>query len=203
MSQNMPPSVSTITTGQSAKFADLIIAALRKSGLPSEPTQKVLEDQGAALAHEVVALVRQRVEAISDLIVRHVSVNRSRSRQEAIRATNMAEYLDDGVVATMPQGEGDTAAVHFFKLDRYISDDDVEKEYALRGLKPADPYALAAVNEADPAFADEHPNCTHWKDAHGNWCYAAFDRWCDERSVDVYRSGDRWIDHWWFAGVGK
>lgn len=204
MSQNMSPSeVGTITTGQTVKWNDILVAALRKSGLPSEPTQTVLENQGAALAHEFVAMVRARVEAISDLIVRRVSVIRSRTREETIRATDRAEYLNDSVVATMPQGEGDTAAVHFFKLDRYVSDADVEREYELRGLKPADPYALAAVNEADPAFADEHPNCTHWEDENGNWCYAAFYRRDDDRFVFVDRN-DGWGGvGWWFAGVGK
>ena len=105
----------------------------------------------------------------------------------------------------------------------YISDDDLEKEFELRGLKPADPISVAAVNEADPAFADEKPHGTHWKDAKGKWCYAAFhrwdddgrhvlvnrydsdwlDRWGDGREVNICRSDDDWDDYWWFAGVRK
>lgn len=142
-------------------------------------------------------------EMLGNLIVRHVSVNRSRSAQEAIDATGRNKYLDDNVVATMPQGEGDEADVFFFKLARIASDEEVEKEYELRGYKPADPYALAAVNEADPSFADEHPNCTHWKDANGNWCYVAFNRWNDERDVYVFRHDFGWSDYWWFAGRRK
>ena len=96
----------------------------------------------------------------------------------------------------------------FFKPDLsqhndFISDDDLEKEFELRGLKPADPVSVAAVNEADPAFADEKPHGTHWKDAKGNWYYAAFFRWNGKRRVDVDRSGNDWDDRWWFAGVRK
>ena len=85
-----------------------------------------------------------------------------------------------------------------------MSDDDLEKEYDLRGLKPADPFSLGAVNEDDPALADTKPNCTHWKDANGKWCYVAFRHWGgDERIVSVFRYDDRWLDRWWFAGLRK
>lgn len=103
----------------------------------------------------------------------------------------------------MPRGDGDESDVIFFKPGRSVSDVDLDKEYALRGLVPADPYALAAVNEADPAFADEHPNGTHWKDADGNWCYTAFNRWNDGRFVDVCRDVRGWFAYWWFAGLRK
>jgi hypothetical protein len=124
---------------------------------------------------------------------------------EAISATGRKQYLNDSVVASIPQGEGDEAEdMIFFKLGRNINDADLEKEYDLRGLKPADLYALAAVNESDPAFADKHPNGTPWKDADGEWCYAAFLRWYDdERSVSVNRSIGGWVGVWWFAGIRK
>lgn len=38
----------------------------------------------------------------------------------------------------------------------HINDAHLEKEYELRGLKSADPYSQSAVNEVDPAFADDH-----------------------------------------------
>ncbi|MFA5942775.1 MAG: hypothetical protein WC798_03860, partial [Candidatus Paceibacterota bacterium] len=110
------------------------------------------------------------------------------------------QYTDADVVAEMPKGEGAEANVVFFKLGRYISDDDLEKEYEMRGLVPVDPFALAAINEADPAFADEHPNCTHWKDKNGKWCYTVFRRWGDDRRVRVGRSDGGWGGGWWFAG---
>lgn len=202
MTQVMTPS-APITQGQIGKFCDLLSAALRKSGLPSEPTQQILESQGGTLAEEFVASIRARVELISGLIVRHVKVDRTRTPQAALAATGRKQYITDTVVATMPHGEGEETEVVFFKVGRYLSDDQLEERCKLRGLKPADPYSQSAVNEADPAFADNYPNGTHWKDAEGNWCYSAFDRWDDERDVNVRRYGHGWEGRWWFAGLRK
>lgn len=204
-----PSEVKPITPGQAGKFYDVFVAALCKSGLPSEPTQQILENQGGVLADEFVVAVRRRVEAISNTIVRHVKVNRNRTPQKMLDATGRKQYVTSNVVKAMPHGEGDEVDVYFFKPDSsaynkngWISDNNLKKEFELRGLKP-DPYAVAAVNEADPAFADEHPNGVHWKDADGNWCYATFDRWDGERSVSVDRDDDDWDDCWSFGGVRK
>ena|SRR3989344_1665272 len=195
--------VKGITAGQIGKIYDVLVAALQKSNLPSKETQQVLEIQGGALADEFVVMLRKRVDAISDMIIRHVTVNRSRTPEQALDATKRTTYLNASVVATMPQGSGDEVEVFFFKLGRYVSDADLDKEYELRGLKPADPYTLAAVNDADPAFADDHPNGTHWKDENGSWYYAAFHSWHDERHVDVLHNDYGWDDGWWFAGCRK
>ncbi|OGG73207.1 hypothetical protein A3A38_02325 [Candidatus Kaiserbacteria bacterium RIFCSPLOWO2_01_FULL_53_17] len=201
MDKTMTP--SAITAGQIGKIQELLGARLRKSRLPSEPVQQVLATQGDAVADEMLAAIRTRVEAICNMIVRHVNVNRARTPQEALKATGRNVYANDSVVKTMPKGEGDEAEVHFFKHSRWISDDDLEEEYEKRGLTAVDPYSLAAVNEADPGFADTHPNGTHWKDANGKWCYAAFDRWLDGRRVNVHRRGNDWRGDWWFAGLRK
>lgn len=205
MSKIMSPSeVTPITSGQAAKFLDIQMAALRKSGLPSKPTQQVLESQGAALADEFVAAVRKRVEVVSSMIVHHVKVNRARTPEKMLDAMGRKQYTDRKAVDAMPKGGRDEDDVFFFKLGRNISNDDLEREYELRGLKPADPYTQAAVNEADPTFADDRPNGTHWKDAKGNWCYAAFARWDGvERGVYVNSDGDGWYGDWLFAGVRK
>jgi hypothetical protein len=191
-----------VTEGQIGKLNQNLTARLlkHKGELPSDLFQKVLGDD--TLLDEFYASIRKRVEAISDMIVRHVAVNRKRSPMETINATGRNKYVSNGVVAIIPKGEGEEADVFFFKLNRYISDNDLEKEYELRGLKP-DVYAQSAVNEADPVFADEHPNGTHWKDENGNWCFAAFDRDGGERGVSVYRSYGGWRGGWWFAGVRK
>jgi len=155
--------------------------------------------------------VQRRVEAVSGMIVRIVNNVIARTPRVALEATGRQLYVDDDVVATMPKGAKGKAPVYFFKPDPsaydvngLISDDNVEKEFDRHGLKPVDPYRLAAVNEADPAFADEHPNATHWKGADGKWCYAAFYRWGDGgRSVRVDRDDYDWGGHWWFAGCRK
>ncbi len=202
--------IESVTPGQAGKLYDMFVASLCKSGAQKEPSQQVIEHQGTQVVRDMVAVFCKYVEAISNLIVRHATVNRTRTPTEAIDATGRNKYLTDDVVKTMPRGEGDEVDVVFFKPDEsaydkhgLISDDEVARQYELRGFKPADPYALAAVNEADPAFADEHPNGTHWQDANGNWCYAAFGRWRDERGVHVHRHGYDWRGRWWFAGLRK
>ena len=192
-----------VTEEQIGKLNQNLTAKLlkNKGELPSDLFQKVLGDE--TLMDEFYASIRKRIEAISSMITRIVKVNRNRSAKEALKATGRNQYVDDSVLKTMPQGEGEDTEVVFFKIGRQISMDNLEKEYALRGLKPADPYSQAAVNEADPAFADEHPNGTQWKDGDGKWCYAFFCRGGDERNLFVDRLDFDWNDDWWFAGVRK
>ncbi len=202
MTDVMTPSV-TMTDRQIDKAADVFRAALRRhrAEFGSEAVQQVLgcPDFGP----DLLAVFRRRVEMMSNLIIRKVKVNRDRTPQTALDATGRVQYTNRKVVDAMPRGEGEEVEVFFFRLGRFVSDAELDSEYALRGLVPADPISVAAVNEADPAFADEKPHGTHWKDAEDNWCYATFDRWVDERLVDVDRSGRDWDDYWWFAGCRK
>ena len=197
-----------MTDGQIENAVNKLRDAMRRhrSEVSSDVAQQVLGVENLGMM--MFTPFRERTEAVSNLIVRTDKVNRSRSQQEAIEATGRAQYTDRKVVDAMPKGEGDEVEVVFFKPDLsqrngFISDDDLEKEFELCGLKPADPVSVAAVNEADPAFADEKPNGTHWKDAKGNWCYATFRRWFGGREVRVRRDGSDWDDYWWFAGVRK
>lgn len=194
---------STMTDGQIDKAVDLFRAGLRKhrSEFGSDAMQQTLGNK--ELVPELLGVFRKYVEMISDCVVRHFTCNRARTPNEVLNATGREQYIDREVVNSMPRGEGEEGDVAFFNLGRYVSDDNLEKEYELRGLKPADPYSLAAVNAADPAFADEHPNGTHWKDKNGNWCFAAFGRCADERRVGVRRRGGGWGGRWWFAGFRK
>lgn len=198
----------SITAGQIGKIQEILGAGLRKSGLPSEPVQRVIETQGDSLVAELVSTVRKHVEAVNNMIVRHVKANRTRSPREVLEATGRKQYVDNDVIKAMPKGDEDEGDVYFFKPDLsarrgHISDDDLEKEFESRGFKPADPYKLAEVNADDPSFADTHPNATHWQDENGKWCYAACLRWFDERYVYVNRDAYDWYDYWWFAGLRK
>ena len=197
-----------MTDGQIENAVNKLRDAMRKhrSSITSDVAQQVLGVENLGMM--MFTPFRVRAEAVSSLIVRKAKVNRSRSQQEALDATGRAQYTDRTVVDSMPKGEGDEVEVVFFKPDLsdkngFITDDDLEKEFSLRGLKPADPLSVAAVNEADPAFADEKPHGTHWKDTEGNWCCAAFSRWRGERGVRVNHYDYDWYDHWWFAGVRK
>ena len=192
-----------MTDGQIENVVNKLRDALRKhrSEFSSEPVQQVLGVEN--LGMELMAPFRQRVEAVSNMITRRAKVNRTRNAQVAIDATGRRQYTDKDVVDAMPNGEGEEVEVVFFNLGRYVSDTDLDKEYELRGLKPADPFSLAAVNEVDPAFADQKPNVTHWKDSNGKWCYAAFYQWYGERLVYALRHVSGWVGGWWFAGLRK
>jgi len=202
MAQPMSPSaVTPITRGQMGKFYDVFVVALEKSGLPSEPTQRVLESQGGPLADECVAALRKRVEAISDMIVRHVkNIDRTLTPQQMLDATGRHQYTDMKVVASMPRDGRTEDDVFFFPLRRFASPAEVAEALKFRGLKP-DPYAQAKVNIDDPDFANEHLNGCQWQDADGQHCFATFGRWCGGRHVDVYRNDHDWYYYWWVGGV--
>jgi hypothetical protein len=198
--QSMTPSM---TDGQVDKLVANFRAHVVKHAneIGSEAAQVAL---GASeLAAEMFAPFRKRAEAVSGMIIRHVAVDLSLSAQDAIKATGRAMYLNDSVVATMPRGVSTEVDVHFFRLGRYVGSADLLKEYELRGLEPVDPFLLAAVNQADPAFADSHPNGTQWTDAKGKFCCTLFHRWNDERIASVYQDGGGWCGYWWFAGARK
>lgn len=203
MTNIMTPSTEVITAGQIGKIQENLGAALRKSGLQNESVQKAIEQNGSAIIDEMVVVLRKYAEKFCNLFTRFTKVDRSLKPQAILDATGRKQYTDSVIVADMPKGDGDEAEVVFFKLGHFVNDADLEKEYEMRGLVPADPYSLAKVNQDDLAFADEHPNGTHWKNTQGNWCFASFNRWDGERTVDVNRLDSGWHDYWSFAGLRK
>ena len=212
MTQIMSPSVQEqetvgITDGQIDKASDVLRAALRKYRGEFDNTEAAQQSVTAKeLGPDLLAVFRKHYGRFSNLIVRVVRPDRNRTPKAVIDATGRNHLCaNDRVVASMPRGIGEEVKVVFFRLRISINDDDLEKEYELRGLKSADPYSLAKVNEDDPAFADEHPNGTHWKDTDGNWCSAMFNRLrYGGREVIVQRYGDD--GHYsdlWFAGLAS
>lgn len=212
-SANEPNGPKVITGPQIDKAVGLYRALLVKhaSELASGSVQLVLGDPG--LAGEMLSVFRRRVEEAKvreivcrRVIVRRVRVDRTLTPMQAIAATGRNKYVDDKIVATMPTGDGGEVDFHFFQPEPeewtrpgFMSDDDLAKALKKRRLK-SDPRAQAKVNEDDPAFADDHPNGTHWKDG-DHYNFAAFRGWDDERRVDVVRRSGGWSDGWWFGGV--
>jgi len=70
--KDVSPSEETITGGQIVKLTDVIAAKLRKSGLPSDASQQVIELQGAKIAEKVVEDFRTRVEAYQRATEPHI-----------------------------------------------------------------------------------------------------------------------------------
>ena len=149
-------------------------------------------------------LVDQVRSDMQNTIVRMVrNIRRNRTPEQAINDTGRNKYVTDSVVATMPVGQGpEEVELVYFRLGRFVYADELEREYETRGLTP-DPQAQTADNEADPAFADEHPNTCLWNRDGKVSSYLTFYRWDDERRVYCRRSGDFWHGFWWFAGVRK
>lgn len=194
-----PSNEKSVTKGQAGKFSDLLVSALVKSALPSEPTQIVLEQQGQEIVTQFVAMVRERVEFQTGLVVRTVKVNRTRSGADAVKATGRTVYANDAVVASMQHGNDDEVEIVFFPIKRTSSNKEVLARYEASGLMPVDPFALCDYNAVDPAFADTHPNATIWDSN----CYAAFGTFDGDRGVYVLRHDNDWYGRWWFAGVRK
>jgi hypothetical protein len=88
--------------------------------------------------------------------------------------------------------------VHFVPTKRYVPVAEVPAFLAQHGLVP-DPRAQAAVNEADPAFADTVRNGSQW----GDNCDLEFSCRDEGRIVRCGRHYDDggWDSRWWLAGV--
>ena len=180
----------------------------RKREIPRDLFSQIIETE--MLPGDIYDVIMRSHMKTGTLKVRTVRVDRTRTPQEVLDATDMAQYVNGAIVANMPRGEGEEVEVIFFKPSNYffrnglIRDEDLEKAYDLVGLYPADAYSLCAVNAADPTFSEECPNGTHWKDADGKWCFAAFDYWKgDGYNVYVNQHPYRWSEHYLFAGFRK
>lgn len=162
-----PLTPSPMTDDLFEKIVDNVRAGLRKSRqyYNMADVQQALEKGGLdkLLITETEAVVEQVIAKVANTIVRIATVYRDRKPQKMLDATERIQCTDKTVVASMPShgtGTQENVEVVFFKLNRCVSDDELEKEYEARGLV-SDPYAQAQVNVDDPAFATEHLNGTH------------------------------------------
>ena len=154
---------------------------------------------------------------VVDLVIfRNVKVDRNRTPLQVVEATG---YTGKGIhfiadCSSMLRGEKEEVDVYFFPLRKYTGIDEIEKEYALRGLTP-DPYAQCAIIEANPNFVDEHPNFSQWdvyeydqtnyagkKVGKSLGCSAIqFRLSCDCREVWVVGAHRGWNEGLWVCGV--
>lgn len=122
--------------------------------------------------------------------------------QQLLDSTGRLQYTDKNVVNSVIPHE--LQKIEFFKLDTYLSAEELEKEYERRNLTPADPYALALyANDNQNEFDEKKYIATQWKDKNGEFCYLTFDGWYGRRSVHCHRSADGWSDSWFLVGVRK
>ncbi|MFZ2887001.1 MAG: hypothetical protein WA021_04250 [Minisyncoccia bacterium] len=205
MAKTMTPSL--MTDGQIEKIVDKFRAGMRKnrSGISSDVAQQIVSVVDN-LGRELCEVVLDHAKRLKDYKIHRVKVDRSRPPQEVLNATGRILRIDPLAVESMPRGEGSETEIVFFKVHAsnscWISHDDLEKEYRLRGLKPVDAYSLADFNKANPAFADGCCNYTHWKKG-GQWHSIAFHRWAGGRAVDVHSYSSSVNPHCYFAGMRK
>ncbi len=143
------------------------------------------------------------VSTLTNQMVRRATVNRSHTPQDALEATGYHLSVDARVVRDMPRGQDQDVEVVFFRIDRSLSDQELEAEYRMRNLVP-DPMAQAQVNTDDQYFAKHYPNCTLWCDAEGRWCHLSFSRVFERPLLEAYagEEDDR-SSGWWFGGVRR
>ena len=159
MNQIMTPSEMT---GQQIDKAVANYRAMLVKHSPnyqSAAVQKVLGSADFAKAQSII--FRDRVEVVSSLITRTAPVNRGRTAKEAMLATGRKPYLNETELAGIPIGSGDTVTMSFYRFGRRIAANKLDEGLAEVGLKLIfDPVGQAAINEADPDFADKYPNAT-------------------------------------------
>ena len=134
--------------------------------------------------------------AAGTAIVRHVRVDRNLAPMGGDKSYGRKNFLNEEVVASMPQYAEDEVDVYFIPIKGTLPVKDVAAFLAQYGLLSS-PHAQAAVNEQDPTFADEHPNFSQW----GDNCYLVFNRWLGVRYVGCDRDDDDWDDCWFVSGV--
>lgn len=209
MSTKNTPDVSSnadlATEAQLGHIFDMWRRRLKNRGLTNAEAQKVVTNGGIYLPvmDKAVDVLVDRVRSdVSNTIVRTVRVVRNRTRHQVIDATGRQRYVDATVLATMPTEGDEEVEMEFFPLGRFASNEEVAAELDSRDLD-LDPVALAAVNEADPAFADTYPNGINWKLQGGGWGFMLFNRGDHERYVLVDRRDLGWNGSWWLGGRRK
>jgi len=160
---------------------------------------------------------RELKKELEKEIILHVRVNRTHALQEVIESSRLRDWdrYDEKIIQKIPGGEEEDVDVIFFRVNCEIGidDNDLYEEYERRGLKPADPYLLVAINKHCPSVIGKHPICTHWK-YEGKWCrmkiyYELFHPcYPVEHIVSAYavnKSDCFWDKTWrqWFAGLRK
>jgi hypothetical protein len=199
---------STISDEKVGRFFDLIRPEVKGLAMSDEDFQKHLieGEKNLRIKSRVQKLLQEiAAEATNTMVVIAKRVDYDRDPMEVIRACGRTEYITESVVRSMPRrGKGvvENVPVVFYKLGRWVTVEESDKEEDSRILVP-DPYALAAINEEDPAFADTYPGYCQWGRDGKVASYLAFDGWTDERRVDCRRFDNEWDGDWWRSGVRK
>lgn len=83
--------------------------------------------------------------------------------QQLLDETCAIQYVDNDVLATAPRSS-EKSKVELFTVGKYITDEELEKEYEKRGLVPA------TLDELVSMYGTKEYIATHWKNADGAVC---------------------------------
>lgn len=128
-----------------------------------------------------------------------MKTNRKSTIKELLKILNYKEWLDQSVLATLKNEGEKEVELEFFKLDKYVSISELQKEYESRNLSP-DLGATIQYLIKNPKVLDEKKYIGVQMEDNK---YATFSRHVDERGVYVYQNVYDWRGGWWFAGVRK
>jgi hypothetical protein len=202
------PEEVTLATGEQVEhIMDMWRRRIKGRKLTLDEANQIIRNGGQYLPTMDKAadvLVDQVRSDMQNTIIRMVrNIRRNRSAVQTINDTGRNKNVNDGILETMPVGNGpEEVELVYFRLGRTVYADELEREYEARGLEP-DPQAQSTDNEADQSFADEHPNSNYWNRDGKLSSFLTFDRWNGRRYVDCDRGGSYWDGRWWFAGVRK
>lgn len=155
-------------------------------------------NQGDAVADEMVAVLRTRVEKLGAMVIRPVTVDYSRTLEAMIAAGNY-NYANESIIPrNFPlTGEGqvelDLCLVHF---NRDITSEEAIKELEKMGMRPATLPELLALGEKYPEEQRQHPIIALgnvWRLPDGSRRVPSLDRWRDERWLILGWFGRRWL----------
>lgn len=141
------------------------------------------------------------VGGVRTKVVGSVPVDRTRTPQQTFEALQREEpglILHLKVMAAMPRVEGGFSAT-FVNLGCYVSCCELDEKLAKEGWGLIrDPQGLAELNEANPVFADAHPNGTQWPYVDRTYAYVDFRFWNGAKFVVCSYRDDSWGKDVWF-----
>ena len=184
--------------GLSEKAINLLVDMAHRYG--SKRSHYWMEKTTEMVATGITPVVKA-VDTATEQVTGTVDVDGSLTPEQALKACDRKEFVNQDVLSTMPRGKAGAIEIVFVKFGRYIKANSLVEELRQQGFALTDPFTLMAWNAVNREFADTHPNTTQWLDDAGKYCYAAFHRWYVKRHVLVRRGDDGWNDGWWFACV--
>jgi len=202
-----------ITPGQIQKLLELLGAALSKSGLQSGPVQQVLEHQGEKLTAELVATVRQYVEA-EQAKQGTFWINRD-GRPVENKAKKGFDYVAISITSknftvAPPSGFNleEAILVNFGNVNSVNSEDAVER-LGKMGLRPGLPTELVDLSKNYPGseqFAAYLPIVAlgdAWVDVYGDHRVVCLHGSAFSRELDLDWWDNGWHAHWRFLAFRK